>query len=136
MIRRHLRKFVATGRRIYVDPVRRWMHRRGWLYSPSRALLDAFADFPGADWPPPVVRPPRPVEIQWVQRPELPKVPTYIGFCCREWVLAYGPGGRCGLCGERPVFLRPDTPEAEAEAQKPRERERIVVRSKPTEVPF
>lgn len=35
---------------------------------------------------------------------------TYIGECCREWVLALGvPVGRCGLCGEKPVFLRSDS---------------------------
>lgn len=34
---------------------------------------------------------------------------TYIGYCCREWVLAAAfRVGRCGLCGERPVYLRPD----------------------------
>lgn len=38
------------------------------------------------------------------------KVPTYIGVCCREWVMAAGVnGGTCGLCGQRPVFLRLDT---------------------------
>ena len=36
------------------------------------------------------------------------KVPTYIGFCCRELVLAIGHKGRCGLCGEVPEFLRED----------------------------
>ena len=37
-------------------------------------------------------------------------VPTVIGFCCREWILAMGyPVGRCGYCSERPVSLRPDT---------------------------
>ncbi len=38
-------------------------------------------------------------------------IPTYIGRCCREWILAFTPGkrpGRCGLCGERPTYLRPD----------------------------
>lgn len=31
----------------------------------------------------------------------------YYGFCCQEWPLrmGYGPG-RCGICGERPTFLR------------------------------
>jgi hypothetical protein len=38
----------------------------------------------------------------------LPKVPTYIGRCCREWVLAIGAKGRCGLCGEKPTYSRPD----------------------------
>jgi hypothetical protein len=38
----------------------------------------------------------------------LPKVPTYIGACCREWVLALGYRGRCGLCSEVPTYLRPD----------------------------
>lgn len=33
----------------------------------------------------------------------------YIGFCCREWILLKGVRtGRCGLCGERPVYLRED----------------------------
>ena len=38
----------------------------------------------------------------------LPTVPTYIGVCCKEWVLAIGARGRCGLCGEVPTYLRPD----------------------------
>lgn len=39
----------------------------------------------------------------------LPKRLTYIGRCCREWILALGyPVGRCGLCGERPTYLRKD----------------------------
>lgn len=43
-----------------------------------------------------------------VQNP-LPNWPTYIGLCCREWVLAWGvPLGRCGLCGEKPTYLRAD----------------------------
>ncbi len=34
---------------------------------------------------------------------------TYIGYYCREWVLAVGvPVGSCGLCGERPEYLRED----------------------------
>ena len=34
---------------------------------------------------------------------------TYIGYCCREWVLAaMCPVGRCGICGEVPEYLRPD----------------------------
>lgn len=40
------------------------------------------------------------------------KWPTYIGHCCREWILAVGvPLARCGLCNERPTFLRPDEDE-------------------------
>ena len=40
---------------------------------------------------------------------QLPLPPTYIGKCCREWVLAYfATVGRCGLCGERPTYLRED----------------------------
>ncbi len=36
-------------------------------------------------------------------------IPTYIAFCCREWIAAYGhKGGRCGLCGQTPTFLRED----------------------------
>jgi hypothetical protein len=43
------------------------------------------------------------------QQNPLPKWPIYIGSCCREWPLAVGiPVGRCGLCGERPTFLRAD----------------------------
>ena len=42
-------------------------------------------------------------------QPTLGTVPTYIGFCCREWVLAVGQHGTCGLCGQIPTFLRPDT---------------------------
>lgn len=31
----------------------------------------------------------------------------YFGYCCREWALAWSvPVGSCGLCGERPKFLR------------------------------
>lgn len=34
---------------------------------------------------------------------------TYIGECCREWILAGGfPVGSCGLCGERPTYKRED----------------------------
>ena len=34
---------------------------------------------------------------------------TFIGECCREWVLAVGvPVGTCGLCGERPTYKRED----------------------------
>lgn len=37
-------------------------------------------------------------------------LPTYIGYCCREWILALAhKPGRCGYCGERPTYLRPDT---------------------------
>lgn len=39
------------------------------------------------------------------------RLPTYIGYCCREWIMpaiAQQPG-RCGYCGERPTYLRPDT---------------------------
>lgn len=44
-------------------------------------------------------------------------VPTYIGFCCREWTLAYMGRGKCGLCGEVPAFIRHDQPpEGEDEA--------------------
>jgi hypothetical protein len=42
-------------------------------------------------------------------RRALPQIPTYIGECCREWVLALGfRVGSCGLCGERPTFKRAD----------------------------
>lgn len=34
-------------------------------------------------------------------------VATYVGVCCREWVLAVGVSGSCGLCGGVPVFVRP-----------------------------
>jgi hypothetical protein len=37
------------------------------------------------------------------------KLPTYIGICCREWILALGfPVGRCDLCQMRPTYLRED----------------------------
>lgn len=36
-------------------------------------------------------------------------LPTYIAYCCREWIVPYGTkGGTCGLCGERPTYLRED----------------------------
>lgn len=36
-------------------------------------------------------------------------VPTYIGYCCREWVMVLGVRpGRCGLCEEIPTYLRED----------------------------
>ena len=39
--------------------------------------------------------------------PPLPQLPTYVGFCCREWILVYGfSGTTCGYCGERPTYLR------------------------------
>lgn len=44
-----------------------------------------------------------------VQLPAFPPMLTYIGECCREWVLAVGiPPGRCGLCGEKPTYKRED----------------------------
>ena len=34
---------------------------------------------------------------------------TYIGECCREWLMAAGyPAGRCGRCHEVPTFKRED----------------------------
>lgn len=36
-------------------------------------------------------------------------LPTYIGYCCREWILAMtNRAGRCGYCGEQPTYLRDD----------------------------
>ena len=35
----------------------------------------------------------------------------YIGFCCREWILAVGGNGSCGICGEVPEFLRAYDPD-------------------------
>lgn len=32
---------------------------------------------------------------------------TYYGRCCREWLLAVGAYGRCGLCGKAPSYDRP-----------------------------
>lgn len=49
-------------------------------------------------------------DVYPVRRIPLPKLHTFIGKCCREWVLAYGGRGTCGLCGERPVFVRHDWP--------------------------
>jgi hypothetical protein len=47
--------------------------------------------------------------IRYYRKNPLEPLATYIGVCCREWPLAVGvPVGRCGLCGERPVFLRED----------------------------
>lgn len=53
----------------------------------------------------------RPIEddIYIYRKPGLPKLVTYIGECCQEWVLAAGfPVGRCGYCGERPTYKRDD----------------------------
>lgn len=76
---------------------------------------------------------PTPVVIEYHQRLPLPKVPTYIAYCCREYIAPYGFGGLpCVHCGQRPTFLRMDTPEAAAAAKAPRVRERIVVRSVPS----
>lgn len=36
-------------------------------------------------------------------------IPTCITECCREWITAMPglyPPGRCGLCGEKPTFVR------------------------------
>ena len=34
---------------------------------------------------------------------------TYIGKCCREWVLVAGVQvGRCGICNTQPQYLRDD----------------------------
>ena len=34
-------------------------------------------------------------------------IPTCITECCREWISPFGySGGRCGICGERPKFVR------------------------------
>lgn len=47
--------------------------------------------------------------ILWHSRPPLPKIPTVIVECCREWVVAVGGTyGRCGICGERPTYKGPD----------------------------
>lgn len=46
------------------------------------------------------------VKIEMVQQVPLERLPSYIGFCCREWELAYGHRGRCGLCGTVPTFPR------------------------------
>lgn len=35
------------------------------------------------------------------------RIPTYLAECCREWVAPLGfRGARCGLCGERPEFVK------------------------------
>jgi hypothetical protein len=114
---------------------RRWLHRRGWLYSPSTDLIDAFKSFDY--WPshakmptaydncPPAAshtcgecnrRVPNPVVITYVQRIPLPKLPTVITFCCREYIApAFIPGMKCVHCGERPTYLRDDVPQLEQE---------------------
>jgi hypothetical protein len=48
------------------------------------------------------------VRVALKDMPSVTLPPTYIGYCCREWVLAAGHKGRCGLCGEIPTYLRPD----------------------------
>lgn len=41
----------------------------------------------------------------------LPKLPTYIGRCCRDWIMAYtGKPGKCGLCGQIPEYVEHDQP--------------------------
>lgn len=46
-------------------------------------------------------------DVTPVRRVPLPKLPTYVGVCCREWDMPMtGRPGRCGICGEVPVFLR------------------------------
>ena len=38
--------------------------------------------------------------------PPLETLPTYIGKCCRPWVLAYGYRvGRCGICKVVPEWF-------------------------------
>ncbi len=39
-------------------------------------------------------------------------MPTWIGQCCREWPMSYipGPRGKCGLCGQRPTYVREGEP--------------------------
>lgn len=49
------------------------------------------------------------VEIKVIQKNPMQIPPTYIGICCREWVLAVGMHGKCGICNTVPVFLRPNT---------------------------
>ncbi len=39
-------------------------------------------------------------------RPNDEELPIYLGVCCREWILAFGHKGRCGLCGIEPVYVR------------------------------
>ena len=48
--------------------------------------------------------------VRMVHQSPLEQPPTYIGKCCREWVMAalFKPG-RCGLCGEVPEYERPDS---------------------------
>ncbi len=41
------------------------------------------------------------------------QIVTGIAACCREWVVSLGhPWGKCGLCGERPTYVR-TLPESE-----------------------
>lgn len=49
------------------------------------------------------------LEVRVIQQTPLPRIPTYIAICCREWVapIGYRPG-RCGICRTVPVFLRKD----------------------------
>ena len=48
------------------------------------------------------------------QFPPLPKIPTYIGACrCREYIMAYGRGGRCEHCGTGIEYVREDFDTAE-----------------------
>jgi hypothetical protein len=47
--------------------------------------------------------------IRIYRQSPLDRIPTYIGRCCREWPMPVGlKPGRCGLCGERPEFVRVD----------------------------
>lgn len=46
--------------------------------------------------------------IRYYSKPDLPHLETFIVRCCREWPVAGTNYGRCSLCGERPVYERPD----------------------------
>lgn len=36
------------------------------------------------------------------------ELPEYIAKCCREWIVLFGGAGRCGKCGQRPAYERPN----------------------------
>ena len=51
---------------------------------------------------------PREPTVRYYKQTPLVRLPTFIVRCCREWPVAGTSYGRCGICGERPVYERED----------------------------